>query len=166
MDVRPAEERDLEQLNDVYNHYVRTSPATFDLDEITMEARRGWFTEFGTTGRHGRHRLFVATEDPGLLGYAYSGEFRDRRAYETSVSVSAYCAPDATRKGVGSALYSALFEAISDEDVHRAYAGITIPNPASVALHERFAFTQVAYFTQQGRKFDRYWDVAWFEKEL
>jgi phosphinothricin acetyltransferase len=163
MNVRAAEERDLPEINDVYNHYVRTSPATFDLDEVTMDARSTWFTQFRL---HGRHPLFVAVDGGELLGYAYSGEFRERRAYETSISVSAYCHPDATGKGVGSALYAALFEAISGEDVHRAYAGITVPNAASFALHERFEFKQVAYFTEQGRKFDRYWDVAWLEKHL
>jgi phosphinothricin acetyltransferase len=163
MQLRPAEERDLEQLNDVYNHYVRTSPATFDLEEITTDARRHWFDQFHLEGRH---RLFVAVEEDALLGYAYSGELRDRRAYETSIAVSAYCHPDATGKGIGTALYGALFDAISDEDLHRAYAGITVPNAASFALHERFGFKQVAYFTEQGRKFGRYWDVAWFEKEL
>jgi phosphinothricin acetyltransferase len=50
--------------------------------------------------------------------------------------------------------------------VHRAYAGIALPNPASVALHERFGFKKVAHFSEQGRKFGRYWDVAWFEKSL
>jgi phosphinothricin acetyltransferase len=55
---------------------------------------------------------------------------------------------------------------LESEDVHRAYAGIALPNPASIALHERFGFKRVAHFTEQGRKFGRYWDVAWYEKPL
>jgi phosphinothricin acetyltransferase len=55
---------------------------------------------------------------------------------------------------------------LEGEDVHRAYAGIALPNPASIALHERFGFKRVAHFTEQGRKFGRYWDVAWYEKPL
>jgi phosphinothricin acetyltransferase len=55
---------------------------------------------------------------------------------------------------------------LEDEDVHRAYAGIALPNPASIALHERFGFKRVAHFTEQGRKFGRYWDVDWYEKPL
>jgi phosphinothricin acetyltransferase len=67
---------------------------------------------------------------------------------------------------VGASLYGALFEALREEDLHRALAGIGLPNPASVALHRRFGFTRVALFSEQGRKFGRYWDVAWFERVL
>lgn len=163
MEVREGRSDDLEQLNEVYNHYVRTAVCTFDIEPISMDRRREWFTHYSTAGPH---RLFVADDDGLVAGYAISGRFMERKAYETSVSTSVYCAPQHTGKGVGSALYGALFEAISSEDLHRAYAGITQPNPASVALHESFGFKQVALFTEQGRKFDRYWDVAWFEKAL
>jgi len=69
-------------------------------------------------------------------------------------------------KGAGSKLYAELFRALEAEDLHRAYAGIALPNPASIALHERFGFKRVAHFTEQGRKFGRYWDVDWYEKPL
>jgi phosphinothricin acetyltransferase len=161
LEVREAEERDLEPLNELYNHYVRTSPCTFDIEPISMDARRKWFEQLG-----GRYRLVVGTEGPRLLGYAYSGPLRERRAYETSVATTIYVAHGQHGKGIGTTLYSALFDVIADEDLHRAYAGITMPNATSVALHERFGFIQVAYFTEQGRKFDKYWDVAWYEKAL
>jgi phosphinothricin acetyltransferase len=128
-----------------------------------MERRREWFTHYRPSGRH---RLLVATEGPHLLGFATSSAHRPKQAYETSVETTVYVALEATRAGVGTALYAALFEGLDGEDVHRAYAGITLPNPASVALHERFGFTQAGLFTEQGRKFGRYWDVAWFEKTL
>ncbi len=163
MDVRPCTTADLEHVNDIYNHYVRTTPITFDLDEISMERRREWFTHYAATGRY---RLFVATEGAAVLGYATSSELLPRRAYETSVTTSVYCDPDATGRGMGSALYGALFDAIAGEDIHRAYAGITMPNDASVALHQKFGFRQAGYYREQGRKFERYWDVAWYEKEI
>jgi phosphinothricin acetyltransferase len=163
MEIRDGRSDDLEQVNDMYNHYVRTSVSTFDIEPITMERRREWFTDYSPTGRY---RLLVADEDGVIAGFATSSRFMARQAYETSVSTSVYCGPERIGKGVGTALYRALFEAISAEDLHRAYAGISQPNPASVALHERFGFRQVALFTEQGRKFDRYWDVAWFEKAL
>ena len=167
--VRPAGVDDLEQLNELYNHYIRETHITFDIVPITMEQRREWFSHLAVDGPH---RLLVAVE-PGsngagdrVLGYASSHPFRPKQAYETSVETSIYLAPDAVGQGVGTALYAALFDAIAGEDLHRAYAGIGIPNDASIALHERFGFTRVAYFTEQGRKFGRYWDVAWYEKPL
>ena len=77
-----------------------------------------------------------------------------------------YCRPDAVGRGIGTRLYTALFDALSAEDVHRIVAGIGQPNPASVALHERFGFRRVGLFSQVGRKFGQYWDVAWFERPL
>lgn len=161
MDIRPCEERDLEQLNDLYNHFVRRSACTFDIEPITMEARLEWFAGFG-----GRYRLLVAADGDAVLGYAGSKSFRPKQAYETSVETMVYVRHDAHGDGLGKQLYGALFEALEGEDIHRAYAGITVPNAPSFALHETFGFKQVAYFTEQGRKFEKYWDVAWFEKEL
>jgi phosphinothricin acetyltransferase len=110
--------------------------------------------------------LLVAVLEEAVVGFTTSSQFRPRPAYETSVETSIYLAADAVGHGTGSKLYAELFHALEGEDVHRAYAGIGLPNPASVALHERFGFKRVAHFTEQGRKFGRYWDVAWFEKPL
>ncbi len=78
--------------------------------------------------------------------------FRTKPAYESSVETTLYVQPDLHRRGIGSSLYRALFAALRGEDVHRALAGITLPNTASVALHELFGFVTVAHFTEQGRK--------------
>jgi len=161
--VRPGRAGDLAQLNDLYNHYIRETHITFDIEPWPLEQRRDWFGHYDTTGRH---RLLVAVEGDRVLGYASSSPYRPKQAYETSVETSIYLLPEATGQRVGSALYEALFAAIAGEDVHRAYAGVTIPNPASIALHTRFGFREVATYTEQGRKFDRYWDVVWFEKPL
>jgi len=161
--VRPGEAADLEQVNEIYNHYVATSPATFDIEPVTMDARREWFTHYSTAGRY---RCFVAVDGPAVLGWATSSPYRQRQAYETTVETTVYLAPDAVGRGIGSALYEVLFASLAGEDLHRAYAGITQPNPASVALHERFGFVRAGLYTEQGRKFGRYWDVAWFEKSL
>ena len=161
--VRPARDEDLGSLNDVYNEYVVQSHATFDVEPTTMEWRLEWF---GHHGLDGRHRVMVAVADERVIGYASSSRFRPKPAYETSIEVSVYVASDATGRGVGGHLYRSLFAALLGEDIHRAYAGIALPNPASVAFHERFGFKKVAHFTEQGRKFGRYWDVAWYEKAL
>jgi len=162
-EIRPGAARDLEGLNDLYNHYVRETHITFDIEPLTMAERRDWFRHYG---RSGRHRLLVAVRGAHVLGYATSSPWRPKQAYETSVETTIYLRPEEAGHGLGTRLYGALFDALATEDVHRAYAGIAIPNPASVALHEKLGFTQVAYYTEQGRKFGRYWDVAWFEKPL
>ncbi|MEV7002607.1 N-acetyltransferase family protein [Streptomyces sp. NPDC093982] len=167
--VRPGVESDLDALTDIYNHYVRETPITFDTGVFTPEERRPWLLSHPEDGPH---RLMVATQGaPGadsqrILGYATSSAFRPKPAYETSVEVTVYLAPDAGRRGVGTLLYKALFEALAEEDVHRAYAGIAQPNEASTRLHERFGFRHVGTYREVGRKFGRYWDVAWYEKEL
>jgi phosphinothricin acetyltransferase len=161
VEVRPATVDDLSAVNDIYNQYVVEAHYTFDLEPMTMEARREWFTHYGETGRH---RLLVAVSDGRVIGYACSSRFRPKPAYETSVETSVYLAPDAIGRGAGARLYEKLFTTLEGKDVHRGYAGIALPNPASVGLHERFGFKRVGHFTEQGRKFGRYWDVAWYEK--
>ncbi|MEO3976153.1 GNAT family N-acetyltransferase [Streptomyces sp. CAU 1734] len=101
-----------------------------------------------------------------VLGYATSSPLRPKAAYDTSVEVSVYCAPEAAGRGIGSLLYRALFAALEGEDVHRAYAGIAGPNEASARLHAWFGFRPVGTYREVGRKFGRYWDVTWYEKEL
>ncbi|GGW37543.1 N-acetyltransferase family protein [Streptomyces galilaeus] len=163
--VRPGTEGDLEALTDLYNHYVRETPITFDTAIFTPEERRPWLLSHPEDGPY---RLMVATDTDSqeILGYATSSPFRAKQAYATSVEVTVYLRPDAGGRGVGTLLYEALFEALSGEDLHRAYAGIAQPNEASVRLHERFGFRHVGTYREVGRKFGRYWDVAWFERDL
>lgn len=163
--VRPGVESDLDALTDIYNHYVRETPITFDTATFTPVERRPWLLSHPEDGPH---RLMVATagDSQRILGYATSSAFRPKPAYETSVEVTIYLAPDVGGRGVGTLLYKALFAALADEDLHRAYAGIAQPNEASVRLHERFGFRYVGTYREVGRKFGRYWDVAWYEKEL
>jgi phosphinothricin acetyltransferase len=149
-------------LTDIYNHYVVNSHVTFDLEPYTVEARRQWFGHYGS----GRHRLLVAVDGAGVLGYATSGPFRDKAAYATSVETTVYCHPEAVGRGVGAALYDALFPVLSSEDVHRAYAGVALPNDPSLSLHRRFGFTEVGTFREVGRKFGRWWDVTWLERPV
>ena len=161
--VRYGESRDVEALNDLYNHYVEATPITFDLEPTTLEQRRDWLDEFKQTGPH---RLLVAEQDGAILGFAGTHRYRDRAAYDSTVEVTIYCHPDATGRGIGTLLYTRLFEAIAGEDLHMAIAGVTLPNAASVAIHRRFGFQDAGVTHAVGRKFGRYWDVGWFEKPL
>ncbi|MEV0641015.1 N-acetyltransferase family protein [Streptomyces sp. NPDC050619] len=163
--VRPGVESDLEALTDLYNHYVRETPITFDTAVFTPEERRPWLLSHPEDGPH-RLKVAVDASSQEILGYATSSPYRAKPAYGTSVEVTVYVAPDAGRRGIGTILYKALFEALAGEDLHRAYAGIAQPNEASTRLHERFGFRYVGTYREVGRKFGRYWDVAWYEKEL
>ncbi|MFE9597513.1 GNAT family N-acetyltransferase [Streptomyces hokutonensis] len=167
--VRPGVEDDLVALTDIYNHYVRETPITFDTAAFTPEERRTWLLSHPEDGPY---RLKVAVDgtfqgnSQRILGYATSSPYRAKPAYSTSVEVTVYLAPDAGGRGIGTLLYKALFADLATEDVHRAYAGIAQPNEASTRLHERFGFRPVGTYREVGRKFGRYWDVAWYEKEL
>ncbi|MER6615103.1 GNAT family N-acetyltransferase [Streptomyces xantholiticus] len=169
--VRTGTEADLETLTDIYNHYVSETSITFDTTVFAPEQRRSWLHSHPEDGPHrllvAQDVRFVDTNPPvGVLGYATSSPFRPKAAYSTSVEVSVYCAPEAAGRGIGTLLYEALFKALGAEDVHRAYAGIALPNEASIRLHSRFGFRHVGTYQEVGRKFGRYWDVAWFEKRL
>jgi phosphinothricin acetyltransferase len=164
--VSPGEQADLPALTDIYNHYVRETAITFDVTPVTPGERWPWLLSHPEDGPH---RLLVARDTltgEGILGYATSSPFRPKAAYATSVETSIYLTPAAMGRGVGTLLYERLFEALEAEDVHRAYAGVTLPNAASIRIHERFGFEQVGVYREVGRKFGVYHDVAWFEKRL
>jgi phosphinothricin acetyltransferase len=161
--VGRARRSDLPKLTEIYNYYVENTAITFDVTTFTNEGRVQWFDEHAATGRY---RLLVARDRGEVVGYAATGRFRPKAAYDTTVETSIYCAPDATGRGIGTLLYRALFVAIASEDIHRIVAGITLPNNASVALHRRFGFKQVGIYSENGRKFGQYWDVLWMERPL
>jgi phosphinothricin acetyltransferase len=160
LEVRAGRREDLPALTEIYNHYVISSAATFDLVPFSVEDRGGWFAHYSDTGPH---RLLVAVDGEQVCGYATSSRFREKAAYDPSVETTVYCRDESTRRGVGTALYSALFAALRGENVHRAYAGIAQPNEASMALHRRFGFEVVGTFGEVGRKFDAWWDVTWLQ---
>ena len=161
--IRPPLTSDLPELTALYNHYVVSSPVTFDLEPFRVEQRRVWFDHYTPTGRD---QLFVADSGGRVLGYATSSQFRVKAAYDPSVETTVYVAEGFTSRGIGARLYQALFESLAEQDVHRAYAGITLPNPASLALHHRFGFRSVGQYDEVGRKFGRFWSVEWLEKKL
>jgi phosphinothricin acetyltransferase len=165
IDLRPGRSSDLAALTEIYNHYVTHTTITFDLRPFSPEERQPWLDDH-TAG--GRHRLIVAEEAVArtIVGYATTSRWRPKAAYETTVESTVYCRADAVGRGIGSRLYAALFDAIAAEDIHRIVAGVSLPNDASIRLHERFGFRRVGVFPGVGRKFERYWDVLWLERPL
>lgn len=162
--IREAHPTDLPRLLEIYNHYVEHTFITFDTHALSLATRKRWFDGFSTSGGH---RLFVVESSDVVQGYASSRAFRSKPAYDRSVETSIYLAHDATGNGFGTALYEQLLATLAAlPEVHRAYGGVALPNDASVALHRRLGFEEVARFSEVGFKFDRYWDVLWFERAL
>ena len=161
--IRRAEAADLSALLDIYNFYVLNTPITFDIEPRTLAQRQDWLEQFGDRGRY---QCFAAILGNKPIGWACSAKFKDKAAYETSIETSVYCAPGYTGRGLGRRLYEMLFEALRAEDAHRAYAGITLPNDASIRLHSAMGFCPIGTQCQVGRKFGRFWDVTLYEREM
>ena len=162
--VRLATPDDAVGVNAVYNPFIADSPATFETTEISEADRRAWLERLLEDRRH---PVFVAIDGAeGICGFANAAPFDPRSAYGTSVKTSVFVAQDCAAKGIGGRLYQALFSALEGCDLHRAYALVVAPNPASVALHERFGFRHVSTLDEVGRKFGKYYSVMWFEKRL
>jgi phosphinothricin acetyltransferase len=157
--VREATRDDLPAITAIYNHYVVHSHVTFDVSPFSPEQRVAWFHGHSDGARH---RTVVAVDGDRLIGYAASGMHRKKPAYDTTVELTIQCAHDCLRGGTGTRLYTALFELLARQDVHRMVAGIAQPNEPSNALHARFGFELIGTFTEVGFKLGRYWDVRWW----
>lgn len=145
----------------IYAPYVRDSATSFEVDPpdaAEMAERMARYAD--------RHAFLVLEEDGVVLGYAYGGPHRPRAAYDGTTEVSVYLAASAQGRGLGRALYEALFVRLAGRGFRNTVAGVTVPNPASAALHESLGFTRVGVFHHVGHKFGTDHDVLWFERPL
>ena len=162
--VRDATADDLPAIAAIYTHYTLRTTTTFNIEVRTP---REWRDRFEDEVLNGPYDLLVAVDGEAVVGFVQTQRFRPKAAYDRSVELSIYISPDATARGVGSALYGALFARIDgDPRFHRAYSIIALPNDASIALHERFGFTYRGTLTEAGFKFGQYLDVAYYERPL
>jgi L-amino acid N-acyltransferase YncA len=145
----------------IYRPAVTNAAISFEMDPpdaSTMASR--------VTNTTSRLPWIVCESGSNIVGYAYATPFRDRAAYQWSVEVSAYVHQDARRAGVARALYASLFSVLVLQGFRNAYAGITLPNDASVGLHQSVGFTRVGVYQGVGYKLGSWHDVAWFERPL
>ena len=161
--IRPACASDLPALVDIYNHYVRETPITFDIEEASVDGRRVWFEQFAPEGRH---QLIVSEQKGQLAGYAHSTAFRPKPAYRRSVETTVYLEPSFMGQGTGSALLAELLARLDAAQAHRAYAIITLPNEASIRVHEKLGYRHLMTLSEVGHKFGRYWDTRWMERKF
>jgi phosphinothricin acetyltransferase len=162
--IRQAVTEDWEQIVSIYNHYILNTVFNFEYDSYTLQSRLPWFNQFQDNKSY---RLLVGINDNNqVIGYAATTPFSSIAGYHISVNISVYCHLQYTRLGLGSALVKELIEECKLSNIHRIYAGITIPNKPSMKLFQKFNFIQVAHFKEVGHKFKQFWDVVWFEKAL
>jgi phosphinothricin acetyltransferase len=144
----------------IYSPYCST-PISFELQPPTVAEMRERLVKVL------REYPWLLCEDFGeVLGYVYASRHRERAAYQWSVDTTAYVRQGRQRRGVGRALYTSLLAVLPLQGLVNAYAGITLPNPASVGLHEAVGFRPVGVYEQVGFKCGAWHDVAWFQRAL
>ena len=162
--VRDATLDDLPAVAAIFTHFTLRTTVTVSTEVRTP---RQWRDRFEADVLGGPYHLLVAERDDVVVGYVETHRFRPKPAYDRTVELSIYVAPDGARGGVGSALYGTLFPRLAAEGrTHRAVAIVTLPNEASVAFHLSQGFTRGGTLTEAAYKFGRYLDIAYFERPL
>jgi L-amino acid N-acyltransferase YncA len=158
--IRLATPADAEQVQAIYAPYCYT-PISFELEPPTIEEMQSRLTKILN------HYPWLVFEDSGeVLGYVYATQHRERPAYRWSVDTTVYVRQGRQRRGVGRALYTSLLAMLPLQGFVNAYAGVTLPNPGSVGLHEAMGFQPVGVYRQVGFKCGSWYDVAWFQRAL
>jgi phosphinothricin acetyltransferase len=157
--ARPATAEDAAAIAAIYNHYVATTCVTFETDPVTAGDMAERIAETTNAGLP----WWVAEGASGVVGYAYASKWKGRCAYRYSVESTVYLSKDHTGAGIGRQLYEALIGQLRLAKLHAVIGGIALPNDASIALHERLGFEQVARFKEVGFKQNRWIDVGYWQ---
>lgn len=157
--IRPAEETDAQSIAMIFNHYIADSDATFEEVAVSVDEMQKRLNNVQADGLP-----WLIAEDAGkVIGYAYASQWSEKPSYRHSVELTVYISPDQVSKGWGRKLYQALFTQVKQLGFRTALAGITLPHPASIALHEKFGMTKVAHYKDIGYKFGRWCDVGYWQ---
>lgn len=160
--IRDVTSADAAAIADIYNYYVLNDIATFEEQSVSEQQMAGRIQQVQ------RQQLpwLVSATDGQIRGYAYATHWKSRSAYRHSVEITVYADPQCAGQGVGSELYTSLFEKLRQLPVRTVLGGITLPNPASIALHEKFGMRKVAHLGAVGYKFGRWLDVGYWQVNL
>lgn len=161
MRIRSARPDDFLAIAALTNRYITGSAIHFSYEPVTAQDLLALFEK-----HRARYPWIVAELDGGFAGYAKAGPWRDRAAYDWTPEAGIYIEPAFHRRGVGRALYLRLFEILREQGYHSLIAGATLPNDASVRLHESVGFVKLGQFPRVGWKMGRWWDVGFWQKEL
>jgi phosphinothricin acetyltransferase len=159
--LRLARSDDADQIARIYGPLVRDTAVTFEVDEPSVEQMRNRMTELAF-----RLPWLVAERDERIVGFAYASRHRRRAAYAWSADVAIYVADGTRRLGIGRGLYTTLLQLVAAQGYANAFAGIALPNDASIALHEAFDFALVGVYRSVGFKLGAWWEVAWWQRRL
>ncbi len=161
IEIRTATTADAEAIQRIYAPIVRETVISFEYDPPSVEDMAGRIAATLPT-----HPWLVAVADGTVCGYVYAGAHAERAAYRNSVNTTVYIAPEAQRTGVGRALYCELLPELKRRGFHAAFAGIALPNPGSIALHELVGFKPLGVYHEVGFKFGAWHDVGWWQRLL
>ncbi|HJU07661.1 MAG TPA: GNAT family N-acetyltransferase [Rhodanobacteraceae bacterium] len=158
--IRPALLADAERICVIYNHYVTNTIVTFEEELVTASEMRERMTAVVAKNLP----WLVLERDGAIAGVAYAAPWKTRIGYRFTVESSIYLAPEQVGQSLGALLYGALLEQLRALKVHCVIGGAALPNPASIALHEKLGFTKIAHFRENGVKFGRWIDVAYWQR--
>jgi L-amino acid N-acyltransferase YncA len=161
VEVRTATLADAAACAAIYAPYVEDTAITFETDAPTAAEMSSRITTALAA-----HEWLVLVADAGVIGYAYAREFKSRAAYGWSVETSVYLARGQRGGGGGRLLYTELLARLAGRGYRRAFAGITLPNDASVAFHRALGFADSGVFRRVGWKLNEWRDVAWLQVDL
>ncbi len=159
--IRNATPQDAEAICNIYNYYVINTIVTFEEEVVSPEEMKARMIKVLE-----KYEWLVYEHEGEIQGYAYAGEWKSRRSYRFSVESSVYLKEGCSGRGIGSKLYEALLAGLIKTKVHAVIGGISLPNPVSIALHEKFGFEKIAQFKEVGYKFNKWIDVGYWEKIL
>lgn len=159
--IRNIETKDLQQVCDIYNHYVETTHASFETNPVPVEEMERRMLEYTSD-----YPWLVCEKDGHVIGFCYGSKWRPRPAYRFTAEVTIYLDKDFLGLGIGKQLYFELFSQLKELGIHSVIATIAIPNEKSQRLHESLGFKQVAHFSEMGYKFDRWIDLGYWQKML
>ncbi|GAA4267960.1 GNAT family N-acetyltransferase [Hyunsoonleella aestuarii] len=159
--IRSFHKNDLKELLEIYNYYVVNTSVTFDIEPLSIETFSDKVNRIKTD-----YPFLVYLENNEILGFAYGSRFRPKPAYDFVVESTVYVGHNAHGKQIGTKLYAELLQQLKQTKLHTVLGVLTIPNDASIKLHEKFGFKQVANLEEVGFKFGKWHNVGIWQLKL